>query len=212
VKPEIIHLNRFTQTEQSLLFELLNAGEVIAYPTDTIYGLGVDIYNPAAVAKLQHLKGRESRKPFSVLYPSVNKLLAEFDHLTQFQKMAVQRLMPGMVTLLLPVEKEHQFPAPFVSAGLIGVRVVDLPELNRLLADYPHPISSTSINPAGAKPATSVAEIERYFGFEIPLIIDNGNTDSGQSSTIIKITGNTWEIIREGAVSKTQVEECLGSH
>ncbi|MGC9363949.1 MAG: L-threonylcarbamoyladenylate synthase [Fidelibacterota bacterium] len=205
----IIRLNDYTDTQRQELFRTLEKGEIIAYPTDTLYGLGVDIYQPLGVERLLALKGRLSDKPFSILYPNCKSLLADFDHLNDFQLRVVNRLLPGRVTLLLPVKSPNQFPAPFVSNGYIGVRVVDLPALNRLLAGYPHPISTTSVNPAGAKPACSVAEIRSYFPDQIKVVIDNGKAATSPGSTLLKLYTERWEILREGEVSAVRINQML---
>jgi len=207
----IISLYNWTEADQAELYAALQQGQVIAYPTDTIYGLGVDVYHPGAVETLQQMKGRDSQKPVSVLYASTGRMQRDFNHLSNFQMSAVNALFPGCVTLLLPVKSEEQFPAPFTRNGTVGVRVVDLPALNMLLSGYPHPISTTSINPATQKPASSLAEIQDYFPREISVIIDNGFTENTQASTIIKLFENSWEIIRVGIVPTESVDAILNS-
>ena len=205
----IIKLSEITESEIQLVHKVLSSGDVIAYPTDTIYGLGVDIYHRKAVANLQRLKNRNDHKPVSILYSDVESLLVDFPHLNSLQRKIVRELMPGRITLLLPIVSEDKFPAFVIDNGFIGIRVVDLPALNRLLADYRHPISTTSINPAGAKPATSVKEILDYFNAEIPVIIDNGTNRDPKPSTIIRLLQNDWEIVREAAISETEIARRL---
>ncbi|MBU0712741.1 threonylcarbamoyl-AMP synthase [bacterium] len=207
----IISLYNWTEADQAEVYAALQQGQVIAYPTDTIYGLGVDVYHTGAVETLQQMKGRDSQKPVSVLYASTGRMQRDFDHLSNFQMSAVNAFFPGCVTLLLPVKSEEQFPAPFTRNGTVGVRVVDLPVLNMLLSGYPHPISTTSINPGTQKPAASLVEIQDYFPREISVIIDNGFTENTQVSTIIKLLENSWEIIRVGIVPTESVDAILNS-
>jgi len=211
MKPKIIPLDYWTASDRTELYATLQQGQVIAYPTDTIYGLGVDVYHPGAVASLQRMKGRDSQKPISILYSSTERMLKDFNHLNDFQLSAVRALLPGCVTLLLPVKSEEQFPAPFTYNGIVGVRVINLPALNALLLDYPHPISTTSINPATQKPACSPVEIQNYFSGKISIIIDNGFTGNIQASTIIKVLEDGWKIIRVGVLSNTSVDIILKS-
>jgi len=208
---KIIPLDTWNESDRTELYTVLQQGHVIAYPTDTIYGLGVDVYHPGAVAVLQQMKGRDSQKPISILYSSTERMQTDFNHLSSFQLAAVHALLPGCVTLLLPVKSEKQFPAAFTCNGIVGVRVVNLSALNALLADYPHPISTTSINPATRKPAVSLAEIQDYFPNEIRVIIDNGLIENTQASTIIKLLEDSWEIIRAGVLPNESVDIFLKS-
>lgn len=205
----IIRLKDYTENDRRELFKTLERGELIAYPTDTLYGLGVDIFQPRGVERLLTLKGRSAGKPISILYSDRQRLLADFHYLNDFQRRAVNRLLPGCVTLLLPVKSPQQFPPPFVGDGYIGVRVVDLLPLNRLLAGYPHPISTTSINPAGAKPAGSVEEIQIYFPNQIKVIIDNGKAPDSPGSTILKLHADGWEILRAGAFPADRISQIM---
>ena len=136
-------------------------------------------------------------------------MLTDFHNLNEYQQLVVRSLMPGKVTLLLPAPYKKCFSLSFIQDGYVGVRVVDLPALNNLMDGYPHPISTTSINPAGLPPAKNVQEIIDYFGSELAVVIDNGKIDSTRSSTVIKLYDDSWEILREGAVSQLQVEISL---
>jgi len=209
MKPAIVKLRHLDAAGKAQIYNALQSGKIIAYPTDTIYGLGVDVYNSQGIDNLFHLKGRDSNKPVSILYSNVNRVLADFQNLNEYQQLAVRSLMPGKVTLLLPASSKKRFPDTFIQESYIGVRVIDLPALNNLMDDYPHPISTTSINPAGLPPAKNVREILDYFGSELTVVIDNGKADSTRSSTVIKLYDDSWEILREGAISQLQIEISL---
>ncbi|MBL7067921.1 MAG: threonylcarbamoyl-AMP synthase [Candidatus Marinimicrobia bacterium] len=211
MKPAIVNLQYVDAAGKAQIYDALQSGEIIAYPTDTIYGLGVDVFNPKGIIKLFHLKERESTKPVSILYSNVNRVLTDFQNLNEYQQRAVRSLMPGKVTLLLPAPSTKRFPVSLIRNGYVGVRVADLPALNNLMDDYPHPISTTSINPAGLPPAKNVQEILDYFGSELAVAIDNGKTDGARSSTVIKLYDDSWEILREGTVSRSQVEISLST-
>jgi len=211
MKPTIVKLQYIDAAGKAHIHNALQSGKIIAYPTDTIYGLGVDVYNPHGIDKLLSLKGRDSNKPISILYSDVSVVLADFQNLNEYQQLVVRSLMPGKVTLLLPAPSKKRFPVTFIRDGYVGVRVVDLPALNNLMDSYPHPISTTSINPAGLPPAKNVQEIIDYFVSELSVIIDNGKTNSTRSSTVIKLYDDSWEILREGAVSQLQIEISLSN-
>ena len=199
-----------TDTQKASVVSALERGEIIAYPTDTIYGLGVNIYNESAIEKLIGLKGRDRDKPVSVLFADVERLLIEFSYLNSWQTAVVRRLLPGRITLILPVPAHHCFHPLFVKGGYIGVRVVDSPALNEILVRFGKPISTTSINPGGAPPAMNVAEINRYFNNRLAIILDDGPAKK-QASTILKIRDHSYEILRSGSVSPEEIERILST-
>ena len=199
-----------TDAQKASVVSALERGEIIAYPTDTIYGLGVDISNENAIEKLIGLKGRDRDKPVSVLFADVERLLIEFPQLNAWQSAVVRSLFPGRITLILPVPAHHRFHPLFVKGGDIGVRVVDSPALNEILVRFGKPISTTSINPGGAPPAMNVAEINRYFNNRLAIILDDGPAKK-QASTILKIRDHSYEILRSGSVSPEEIERILST-
>jgi len=204
---EIIALEKITKSKVDQVLKVWRNGLIIAYPTDTIYGLGVDAFNQKAVQNLLALKGRPVGKPVSILYADVANALNDFKHLNDYQQKTVRALLPGKITLILSVGPKSLFPEEIAGDGSIGVRVTDLEPLNRILVQYPHPITTTSINPAEKPPARTVAEIISYFGAQISLILTYEKATGDLPSTLVKISGNSYEIIRTGAVSPVEIEE-----
>jgi len=196
--PPVIPIQQIDAQAKARVHAILYNGGLIAYPTDTIYGLGVDIRRPEAVQRSIDLKGRASGKPISLMYPNLNLLLTDFNHLNGFQIQMVKCLLPGRITILLPVEPEKFRNPLFISGGYTGVRVIDFPATADLWTDYPAPIATTSANPAGLPPARSVAEITRYFPAGLDLLLDAGPLDA-VPSTIIRLYDCGFEIIRSGA-------------
>jgi L-threonylcarbamoyladenylate synthase len=204
--PRIISLEKLTISDINRILSTLRNGEVIAYPTDTIYGLGIDIFNQDAVKKLFEIKERILGNPVSILYPSISRALSEFNNLNPFQKSVVENLLPGKITLLLPVKSATQFPKEFVKDDFVGIRVIDNAPLNNLLIGYESPISSTSVNPSGQQPARNADEIISYFGEKVSIIIDNGPSKFIEPSTILKVCENSCEIARYGTISNAEIE------
>ncbi len=200
-----INLKPTTKEKITLLHKTLKKGALITYPTDTIYGIGVDIYNENAVQKLFQLKGRKFDKPVSLLYSSVDKLLVDFSDISKLQRRFIQEFMPGPITIILPINPHSTIPLTFIKNGCVGVRVIDLPELNNLLSDYPNPITTTSINPAGLKPANNITEILNYFSEDIDLHIENNVTINSIPSTVIKVDKLDYSVIRESAITENQI-------
>ncbi|HPC35751.1 MAG TPA: L-threonylcarbamoyladenylate synthase [Candidatus Marinimicrobia bacterium] len=205
--PEIISLAKATNVDYQKVLTTLQSGAIIAYPTDTIYGLGVDAFQPQAVRKLLQLKGRTSGKPVSVLYADVTSLLSDFKYLNDYQQRVVRTLLPGKITLILPIGPDSFFPEEITIDGTVGVRVITLEPMNRILRQYPHPITTTSVNPADAPPARSIAEIISYFDDQISLILEYEIATDSLPSTLVKVGESKLEIIRFGAVSPAEIEE-----
>ena len=197
---------KISEVNPEEIYQTLQDGNIIAYPTDTIYGLGADIYNKIAVEKLFETKDRDYSKPVSLLYFDKVKVLKDFAHLTDYEKKFIREFFPGPVTLILRTKNEDQFPFPFINNGFVGIRVINQPELNELMKDYPNPITTTSINPGGEKPAESAAEIVNYFPTQLVMIIDAGSTTSKVASTVLKVDVDNYTIIRESAVSQNEIE------
>jgi len=204
MRPLIFSLAQIGPDERQRIHSVLRQGKVIVYPTDTLPGLGVDAFQPQGVAQIFRLKGRDAQKPLSVLYSSVSRLLADFKHLNAIQRKTISAFLPGPITLLLPAPPD--FPKVLVSKGFTGVRVIDYPRLNQVFEDYPHPITTTSINPTGQPPATSTAQILTYFKEELAIIIEDQVAYSPLGSTIIRLTNDNWEMVRVGVVSRNQIE------
>lgn len=208
MKTETLSINVIKQED---IYANLKAGEIIAYPTDTIYGIGADIYNASAVEKLFETKERDYSKPVSLLYFSKAKVLEDFAHLSDYEKFFIKEFFPGPVTLILQAIDEKQFPFPFIKDGKVGIRVIDHPKLNALMQDYPNPITTTSINQTGERPAESPREILSYFPHQFSLIIDDGPTTNKVASTVIFLTPDNYKILRESAVSAIEIESKINS-
>jgi len=199
---KIIKLKEINPEMIQLVHNHLREGEVIAYPTDTIYGLGVNVFSPQGLHKLAILKGREHNKPFSILYSSVERLLSDFSSvLNEYQKFFVSRLLPGKVTLVLPAPPEKKFPPEVVMDNHVGVRVVTHATLNKLFESYENPVTTTSVNPSGMPPARNKGEILGYFKNKVSLLIYDRPVRKVSVSTVIKVTKDSFHILREGAVS-----------
>ena len=205
---KIIAINDIKRDE---IFDTLQQGSIIAYPTDTIYGIGADIYQSDAVEKLFSTKDRDYSKPVSLLYFSKEKVLADFAHLSDYEKSFITEFLPGAMTLILRARENDQFPYPFIKDGMVGIRVIDHPKLNQLMKNYPNPITTTSINPTGEQPAESVDEIVNYFPNQFSLIINDGSTKNKGASTVLLLSDNGYKILRESAITKAEIEKRIPS-
>jgi L-threonylcarbamoyladenylate synthase len=173
-------------------------GEVVAYPTETFYGLGVDALDDLALAGLRQLKGRGD-KAISVLIEGDEMLAQLCDDIPPRAIALMRRHWPGALTLALPARAG--LPAALVSDGCIGVRQSSHPIARALVARFGGPVTTTSANPAGAPPATSAQAVREWLGGTCH-ILDGGATAGGLPSTLVRVRrdGDGLEILRRGAI------------
>jgi L-threonylcarbamoyladenylate synthase len=175
----------------------LRRGEIVAYPTETFYGLGVDAFDELALARLRALKGR-AEKAFSVLVvgPSMLERLCEPPPPRAVALM--ERYWPGALTLALPARAG--VPDALVADGCVAVRESPHALARALVRAFAGPVTATSANLAGAPPATTPAEVTAALGHRCA-ILPGGPTPGGAPSTLVRVRGNRIEVLRPGAVS-----------
>ena len=190
--------------------DALKGGHVIVFPTETLYGLGADALNEAAVEKIFDLKGRDPRNPIPVLVADqemLNTLVAKVP--TTAQKL-IDRYWPGPLTLVLPGRK-HIAEALCNSAGGVGVRISSEPIATFLIKGLGRPLTATSANPSRKDPARTVEEAKRYFAGKVEVFVNGGTLTSKRGSTVIEPLEDTIRIIREGEISAVELRQFLGS-
>jgi len=178
--------------------KLIFEGGVIAFRTDTFYGLGADPFNVSAVAKVRALKGREENKPILLLLAGVS-IVDRFiaDRSATFDEVA-KKFWPGPLTIIgravpeLPVEIT-------AGTGTVGVRVPADVDVRELVRQCGGALTATSANPSGREPARSAKEVRDYFGDAIDLVIDGGEVKAIEPSTVLDVTTSPMKIIRKGA-------------
>jgi L-threonylcarbamoyladenylate synthase len=171
-------------------------GQVVGYPTETFYGLGADALDEAAVARLLALKGRGAEKTLSALVLGEAMLALLVAEVSPAARALMAAHWPGPLTLALPARPG--LPAALVSDGFVAVRESPHPDARALLAALGRPLTATSANPAGAPPPTTAQDVSRYF--QGLMVIDGGATPGGRASTVVRVRGETLEVVREGAV------------
>ena len=174
------------------------AGEVVAYPTETFYGLAVDAFNETALAKLRALKGREAEKSFSLLVSGREMLAPLCSEISPLAERLMARYWPGPLTLVLPAHPG--LPAAIVADGFVAVRHSPHPLAQSLVTAAGRAITATSANPAGEPPPSTAAAVAAYFAPPACLILDGGTTPGGRPSTLARVHGGDLEILRQGAV------------
>lgn len=179
---------------------LILAGETVAVPTETVYGLAADATNAEAVARIYEAKGRPSFNPLIVHVSSLE--MAE--HIARFGEAAralAGRYWPGPLTLVLPYREDSKV-ASLVTAGLgtVAIRVPAHPAMQALLKSVGRPLAAPSANASGAISPTRAAHVLKSLDGRIPLIIDGGPTESGIESTIVAVDADRLRLLRRGPI------------
>jgi len=189
--------------------ELLKAGELVAFPTETVYGLGANALDASACAKIFEAKGRPQDNPLIVHVCNramANSLVASW---TPEAELCVQHFWPGPLTLVMP--KTSRVPE-IVTAGLanVAIRMPSHPVALRLIEETGLPIAAPSANLSGKPSPTSGSHVWRDMKGKIPLILDAGACLVGVESTVLDVSGGIPTILRPGGISREQLEAVLG--
>jgi L-threonylcarbamoyladenylate synthase len=190
--------------------DLLRAGELVSFPTETVYGLGADATNDTAVARIFDAKGRPRFNPLIVHLPSI-QAVAEYAILEGDAARLADAFWPGPLTLVLPI-RDGGGLSPLVSAGLptVAVRVPDHPLARRLLAAAGCPVAAPSANPSGRISPTEAAHVLAGLEDRIAAVLDGGPCPVGVESTIVGTTPAPV-LLRPGGLPVEAIEACLGA-
>lgn len=179
--------------------EIIKQGGVIAFRTDTFYGLGADPFNTSAVERIRSLKGREDDKPILLLISDpdqVERLIRQ--QTEQFRELAA-KFWPGPLTII--GEATTDLPEGITAGtGTVGVRLPADEDVRELVRKCGGVLTATSANPAGREPARSAAEVQNYFPEGLDLIIDGGEVTVTEPSTVVDATRSPPRVVREGAI------------
>ena len=183
-------------------------GGVVAFRTDTFYGLGADPFDTEAVAAVNELKGREG-KPILVLVATAEDAARLVARTSRAFDALAARHWPGALTLV--AEARPELPALLTAGtGTIGVRLPSDEHARSVVRASGGALTATSANPAGLPPARSAQEAARYFPEGLSLVIDGGPTLAELPSTVIDVTCERPRLVREGVVTRRELEETLG--
>ena len=178
--------------------EVLRAGGVAIYPTDTVYGIGCSVENKSAIEKIYLIKRQRQDKPFSFVCADL-KNISEYAHVSNAAFKTIKRLIPGPYTFILPAARMKHLPKILISKRkTVGIRVPASPTTLALVQALGHPILSTSVTTEEGEVLNDPGEIVRTFQHRVELIIDGGLLTS-EPSTVIDFTAEQPEIIRQGA-------------
>jgi L-threonylcarbamoyladenylate synthase len=190
--------------------EALRAGQLVVFPTETVYGLGGDARDDKAVAAIFEAKGRPAFNPLIVHFPDADSLSSVAEVNSMAQSLAAA-FMPGPLTLILPRKKDAQL-SWLVSAGTetVGVRVPSHPIAHALLKAARIPVAAPSANPSGRLSATSPLHVMESLGEQVDIVLGAGRTSIGIESTVLDLTSSIPTLLRPGAVTREQIEHVIG--
>ncbi len=175
--------------------EVLEGGGVIGYPTDTIYGVGCDLFNPEAIRKIHRLKKLEGKKPLSFICSDL-KDISHYAYVSNYAYKMMKRLLPGAYTFVLKATKLVPKIA-LTKQNTVGIRIPDNRICLTLVKELGHPIISTSVYKPDEGLYNDPAEIEERFGKQLDLVIDGG-VIVAEHSSIIDLTDDSPKVIRKG--------------
>lgn len=189
--------------------ELLRAGRLVAFPTETVYGLGAHAMDPAAVARIFEAKGRPAYNPLIVHVAAADDVHRVASEWPAAARDLARAFWPGPLTLVVP--KRPEVPDA-VTAGLpaVAVRVPSHPVAQALLAAADIPVAAPSANRSTEVSPTRAAHVERSLGDVVSMILDGGATTVGIESTVVDVTGARPLLLRPGGISRTALEAVVG--
>jgi L-threonylcarbamoyladenylate synthase len=208
--PQILKINS-QQPEDALIRKAaltLQAGGVVAFPTETFYGLAVDATNGDAIERIFQLKGRAFSSPIALIAGSKNGISGLVTDIPATAQRLMQALWPGPLTLLFHASPRIS-PRLTAGTGRIGIRVSSHPIADSLANRLGGPITATSANLSGAPECLTAGEVLAILGDRIDLIIDGGPAPGGKGSTFLDITVDPPACLREGAISFSLVQYSL---
>jgi L-threonylcarbamoyladenylate synthase len=188
---------------------LIHHGKAVAFPTETVYGLGADAFNARACAQIFAIKQRPSFDPLIVHLSGLDALTQVAATVPPLALELAKRFWPGPLTLVLP---RHANIPDIVSAGLptVAVRVPDHPVALALLQASGTPLAAPSANPFGRLSPTEAAHVETQLGDAVPMILDGGPCRVGVESTIVDLSGPEPVLLRPGGLAVEEIEKITG--
>jgi len=197
--------------EQSLIdraVKILREGGVIAYPTETFYGIGADAENEEAIEKIYMIKGRNFNKPIPVIIGKQNDVIKYAKDIPETGRKLMDRFWPGALTILF--EASHNVPQKLTAGtGKTGIRLSSNIIATILAKTLSRAIAATSANLSGQKECSSVDDVIDSLGNGVDAVIDGGQTPGGMGSTIVDVTIDPPTVVREGVITSSIIFDIL---
>jgi L-threonylcarbamoyladenylate synthase len=188
--------------------EILLSGGVIAYPTETFYGLGVDAANEKAIQKIFAVKGRDFKNPISLIISQTEDIYPLVNNIPESAKKLMVSFWPGALTIVFSASDKVS-PLLTAGTGKIGLRVSSHPIAHKIVQKIKRPLTATSANLSGEPECSLASEVIGQIGDKIDAILDCGKTQGEKTSTIIDVTCDPPVILREGAISRETITKYM---
>ena len=186
--------------------DILARHGVVAFPTDTVYGLGARVFDTMSVDRLYSIKGREHTKAIAVLLSDIRQLPQVAAQLTPEIQVIASAFWPGPLTLIVP--KHPNVPDIVSRMNTLGVRIPDHPVARQLIG-LTGPLAVTSANLSGAPNTVTAAEVVDQLDGKIDLVVDGGVTPGGVPSTVVDCMSDRLKVVREGPITLAMIEDVL---
>ena len=177
----------------------LLSGKIVAFPTETVYGLGVCADNNTAIDNLYSVKRRSRDKKLSIMISKTEEVSKYVKHVPLIAKKLIGAFWPGPLTIILDLDDN----------STVGLRNPDNRVIRDLINEVAVPIASTSANISGGSPAIDAQQVISNFSDKIDVVLDGGPAEAGNPSTIVKVWDDTYKIIRHGVIGKERLSRCL---
>ena len=189
--------NKINEDELQEVKNVIRRGGIIAFPTDTVYGIACDCFKTKAIEKLYRIKERPAYKPINVLTDSLEKMYKVASTISNRELELIGKYMPGDLTIIL--NKNEKVPS-ILTAGIdtVGVRIPNNDIALKILENSKNPLAVTSANKSGQTSGLEVSDFIDVFKDDIDIFIDGGKTPIGVSSTIVKVVDDKVKILRQG--------------
>ena len=188
---------------------LILAGKVVAFPTDTFYGLGADPFNLAAVSEVLRIKHRSADRPLPLLVCSLDQAADLTNDPPRLFFRLAEKFWPGPLTLVVPASRKIPLKVT-ANTGKVGLRWPRAPLAVALIAAAARPLTGTSANLSEHPACATAAEVEKQIGDTLPLILDGGPTRGEVASTVLELAGERVRILRPGGIPESDLKEFLG--
>jgi protein-tyrosine phosphatase len=194
--------------------EALAQGQLVGFPTETVYGIAASALRPEAVERLRSGKGRPEGKPLTLALGSPSQALDWVPEMSPLGRRLANRCWPGPVTLVFEADTEHGLAGRLPQsvrkqvcpAGTLGLRVPAHEVILQALRRLPGPLVLTSANRSGEPAATTAEQVVQAVADDLAILIDDGPSRFGQPSTVVQVNGDTWKVLREGVVSEAELK------
>lgn len=188
--------------------QFIKRGQVVGVPTDTVYGLSADPFNLAAIEQVFQIKGRPESRALPILISSIEQAVELVRDVPDVFLVLAHKFWPGALTLV--VEATHRLPLKVTgNTGRVALRWPNSRITTALIDAVGGPVTGTSANLSGFPSCTNAEQIVKQLGNRLPLVLDGGDTGNVLASTIVRIDGDDWAVVREGVVPESDIQKAI---